>query len=179
MKTCKSCKQLKSLEKFHKDSHSKDGFYSKCIPCRSEYRKKRYANMSSEKKEELLIKLRKNGKQHYNKNRKKVLAKTREYWLKNKDRKARNTLKWIKNNPEYNRFRAKLNKKHIKRATPDWVNKAELKRIYDERPEGHHVDHIIPLRGEKVSGLHVPWNLQYLEASENISKSNKLLTEYI
>jgi hypothetical protein len=60
---------------------------------------------------------------------------------------------------------------------PAWADLEKIKEFYKNRPEGYHVDHIIPLQGEKVSGLHVLSNLQYLPAKENISKSNKYIIE--
>lgn len=57
--------------------------------------------------------------------------------------------------------------------TPRWSQEDEIKKFYDNRPEGMQVDHIVPLQGALVSGLHVIENLQYLTESENKSKGNK------
>jgi hypothetical protein len=64
-------------------------------------------------------------------------------------------------------------------ACPSWSNLAEIEDIYKNRPPGHHVDHIIPLTNKWVCGLHVPNNLQYLPAKDNLEKSNKFEFEFL
>ena len=60
-------------------------------------------------------------------------------------------------------------------ATPQWVDREAIAAIYAEAASrGKHVDHIVPLAGKNVCGLHVPWNLQLLDPAENLRKSNKL-----
>ena len=57
---------------------------------------------------------------------------------------------------------------------------SEILTIYGNCPEGHQVDHIMPLRPRKgkACGLHVPWNLQYLTIEENLRKSDKMKSDW-
>ena len=80
-------------------------------------------------------------------------------------------------NPGKYRHKAMLRHAAKLQRTPKWLSKEQInaiKEIYDSCPKGSHVDHIVPLRGTSVSGLHVPWNLQHLDASLNLQKSNNL-----
>jgi hypothetical protein len=70
--------------------------------------------------------------------------------------------------------------KRVRQAMPPWVDREEIIAIYLGRPPGCEVDHIIPLVGRtpegwRVSGLHVPWNLQYLPKMENRTKHARVL----
>lgn len=55
-----------------------------------------------------------------------------------------------------------------------WANSSEIVSFYKNCPEGYHVDHILPLKGILVSGLHILENLQYLTAEENMQKGNRI-----
>lgn len=78
---------------------------------------------------------------------------------------------------EYQRgYQAGVRAKKLCR-TPSWSQPSVIKDFYNKCPEGYHVDHIVPLQGVLVSGLHVIENLQYLPAKENLAKHNKFNIE--
>lgn len=90
--------------------------------------------------------------------------------------------KYIKNNrAKYAHHLAVYRAKKLK-ATPKWLTSdhlIEIENIYlkcknKSKEEGidYEVDHIVPLQGENVSGLHVPWNLQIISKTENRKKGN-------
>jgi hypothetical protein len=72
--------------------------------------------------------------------------------------------------PEMYKKNAKLRQERIKLATPAWVDKKALREFYKNKPLGMSVDHIVPIGGKNVCGLHVIWNLQYLTLEQNKRK---------
>lgn len=101
----------------------------------------------------------------------------REYYAANSDAGKARTLRWKADNPERYRANNARNlakyREHIVQATPEWVNWDEIDAIYQAAPKGYHVDHIVPIRGKNVCGLHVPWNLRHIPDVENMSKGNR------
>lgn len=100
-------------------------------------------------------------------NKEKIVERGRQWRLNNPD----------KNNVKGNRYRALKLKRQPSWLTPDdhWMIE-EIYQLAQLRSNltgvQHHVDHIIPLKGRSVSGLHVPTNLQVVTAEHNARKSN-------
>lgn len=110
-------------------------------------------------------------------------SKNKEYLTEiNRDWKNKNKELVKEYNKEYTeKNRSKINAKNSKyrasklQATPVWSDMKAIEKFYMDCPEGYEVDHIIPLKGKNVSGLHVLNNLQYLTKSENCRKRNKVM----
>lgn len=94
---------------------------------------------------------------------------------------------WRKDNSSLYKLKRSytLHKQKFKyhRAAPLWLTKKDWQKMTEFyldaiyltmiTGEKHHVDHIVPINGTKVCGLHVPWNLQILTAKQNLDKGNK------
>lgn len=124
----------------------------------------------------------KRNKDYRDKNKESIAKRNREYRLANRDEIARKNKEWQQAN------RGKVNANNSKRRaarlqrTPSWTTEGDVSRIdeiYDARSLiseitgiPHHVDHIIPLQGGRVSGLHTPDNLLIVPGNENLTKYN-------
>ena len=117
-------------------------------------------------------------------NRERVAFLKKRWAVDNRDKCNLSAHRWASRNLDRGcakaaRYRAsKINR------TPSWSETKAIEELYTKARDlrestGHeyHVDHIIPLNGERVSGLHVLANLQVLRAEENLSKSNTFVID--
>lgn len=125
-----------------------------------------------------------------------------EYYLDNKESISERASKKYKDNPEKAKQRARTwrienrdrhNASCMQRylskiqAVPPWLSEfmqlgiaefySKAKMLSELTGVPHEVDHIVPIRGKLVCGLHVPWNLQVITESANCSKKNKIIEE--
>lgn len=126
----------------------------------------------------------------------------RSYYLRNKEREDARKRAWDLENPDKRRAHsskyyeenklkyigwAGLRRAAIIKRTPGWLTSEDLSRmeniyLYAKSMSittgvEYHVDHVLPLRGKFVSGLHVPDNLQVITGKENMSKNNRWVPE--
>ena len=144
MKTCFKCKEVKTLFDFPKTTKTKDGLHSWCKACK-------YVVTTAWR----------------DKNKERLKKYKKDYAFK---KQAKLT------SLQGKRRAAKLQR------TPAWLtdfDKLKMECLYQvaamrTRESGYawHVDHIIPLQGKTVSGLHVPSNLQVIPATDNLRKNN-------
>lgn len=174
-KTCNKCQQTKPLHQFSKNRTAKFGVSSCCKVCQSAYNK-----TYREKNREALLQA---DRDRYENNREELKAKSAAYKQRNKEYYLEYNRTYYKQNKH--KFLAANSKRRgvVSQATPSWLSeeqKCEIENLYwfaqDLRAvsgETYHVDHIIPLQGKDVCGLHVPWNLQILPADINLQKGIK------
>jgi hypothetical protein len=130
-------------------------------------------------------------KKYTSDNKEKLRKIQAEWYLLNKEKKKiqgrfnriKNADKYKETSRRYNRLeyvkKANRARRSFRRASEQSkISKyfaKEIRLFYENCPDDYHVDHIIPLKHDKVCGLHVPWNFQYLTAFENMSKGNKIV----
>jgi hypothetical protein len=168
-----------------------DGRLNACKPC--EYaRVKEWRKLNKERVKFLQDRWRKDNpeqfKQHLVKYRNKTFekrhAERNTRYANNRERERSRCRAYQKGNTEYqSRKNATRRAAHVN-ATPKWltaIHKAQISEFYEiskaktvQTGIRHHVDHIVPLRGKTVAGLHVPWNMQVLTGAENNRKFNSL-----
>lgn len=182
MKVCRTCGERKLRDEFHARKDSPDGLRSSCKVCRRAYSRQWNADNAERKRASSRAWVTENAERHRKTNRQRYRIKPQyfkdksaEWRAKNSDRKLASDRRWRNENRGRDRATKAKYKAAKLNATPPWVNYSEIVLIYDQCPAGHHVDHIVPLQGENVCGLHVPWNLQYLSETENLKKGNRLL----
>lgn len=148
----------------------------------AEYRKRnRAAIKERNQKYSASDKGRETKKKWQEENRERVNARTRERNAANPEAARHRRKKWKQKNPHVVAAHASVRRARLINATPRWADLEGIKRLYKIRNDikartgiEHHVDHIIPLQGKNVCGLHIPANLRIIPAEDNYRKNNKM-----
>jgi hypothetical protein len=185
--SCKNCHVEMVLSAFRPSRGMKLGVRKTCRPCES------ILTMQDENHADRTAKWIKNNSARareiqiasYQKHKKKRLEYRKEWRAANLDRDKQREKSYLKNNRPIVYAKNARRRAAETQAAPlwlTWVHKAQIQEFYEiadarkmQTGDKHHVDHIVPLRGDGVLGLHVPWNLQVLTEFENCSKHNKML----
>lgn len=193
-KSCTKCNRVLSatLVYFYKSSDGKYGLRSICKECCRKQKNKYYIknrgyilNREKEYKENNKNKIKEYNKQYYLDNKEKRLKYNKKHYHNNVEKEKERRKKYYFDNKE--KYVACVAKRRaIKlQATPDWLTEEHLEDIEwcywlaGHDSENLHVDHIVPLQGNNVCGLHVPWNLRVILAKDNLSKSNKFIASVV
>jgi thiol-disulfide isomerase/thioredoxin len=186
MKICSKCNIKQKLVNFSIRNRSKDGYKSWCKTCDKVHHAINRNSIINNKK----LHYQENKEQH--KIRTEIWRKTNpenlkendaKYYQENKETIYNKDKNWRKNNPDKRnaisakRRAAKLNAT-LKLPKDQNILISEFykesHRLSKETGIAYQVDHIIPLQGKTVSGLHVPWNLRVITRKENIKKGNRI-----
>mgnify|MGYP001765439423 CR=1 FL=1 len=114
--------------------------------------------------------VRARSREWYHANRERAL----EYRRQNAELIAARTAEWIRRTRPARRAATAAYRAALIQATPAWADQFEITNVYVEAEYFQmEVDHIVPLRGKLVCGLHVPENLQLLTRAANAGKGSK------
>lgn len=200
MKRCPKCGLTQSRSDFHKRARASDGLNEWCKSCalanvKAHYVKngeriRAYVKEWSERNKDRVKKSHAAYRLEHIKEEKERIKKRRladperhnrerrEWALANKDSRKKTSKKYYENNKaKYAAWVRQRQAAQLKRL-PLWANKKEISLFYRDKPAGMEVDHIIPLRGKNVSGLHVIENLQYLTMEQNRRKFTSFSQNY-
>jgi hypothetical protein len=165
MKECKKCGTLAPLEGFYRNKDSKDGRQGKCKPCAKRLRKVFEKENPNYRKEE--------GAKY----RAKKGCKTWEEWLAFRKEHAVGRKVILSRYNHKRRLRTNRPLSEIDSFVFD--QSSELTRLREEATGRQwHIDHIVPLNHNKISGLHAAQNFQVVPASWNRKKSNTRMNEW-
>lgn len=162
---CTHCGLLKDRSAFDRQSARASGHRPECKVCAAQIKKKWRERNPVEHLRRAVEWGRKNPEARR--------AIYRRHHERHREERNRQSREWQKAHLALGAEFAASRRAAEKRATPGWADKKRMRDIYAACPPGYHVDHIVPINGTNVCGLHVPENLQYLPAAENIGKKNR------